>query len=65
VQQWKMLLEYDATTKTDGILPGFFKEWQHATTTPLTKFYVSEKRKKVAEAFDEILKLEGAKPKAK
>lgn len=64
VQQWKLLLEDNAVPGTEAILPGFFKEWQAATDKPLSAFYIGEKKKKVAAAFDEILKLEGAKPKS-
>lgn len=64
VQQWKLLLEDNATTGTSGILTGFFTEWENAEA-PLSTFFVNEKKKKVAEAFDEILKLEQAKPVTK
>lgn len=64
IQQWKLLLEDNALPGTEAILPGFFKEWEAAKAKPLSAFYIGEKKKKVAAAFDEILKLEGAKPKS-
>ena len=62
IQQWKLLLDDNAVPNTSGILTGFFKEWENAKA-PLTAFYVKEKKKKVSEAFDEILRLENAKTK--
>lgn len=63
VQQFRLLLEDDGAAGTSGILTGFFKEWEKATTDkPLGKFFINEKKDKVAMAFDEILKLENAKP---
>lgn len=62
VQQWKLLLEDDAAVPgTKAMLPAFFNNWK--TDGKLTDFYIKEKKGKIKDAFEEILKLEKGKPK--
>lgn len=60
-QQWRLLLEDDALPNTRALLPPFFERWKKEGS--VGEAYLTEKKKNVAAAFDEILKLEGAKLK--
>jgi hypothetical protein len=68
IKQWQLMLE-DMTIQgitSKGILTGFFTSWQNASVTkkPLGQFFIDEKKKKIGDGFDEILRLENAKKPA-
>lgn len=54
--QWRILMAEDKE-----LLGGFLKRWQSGKQ--LNKAYVDEKAIQISDGFDQILKLEGAKPK--
>jgi len=58
--QWKILMDNDPVTK-QSILPGFFELWKEKQT--LSPAFTETAAEQVSAAFDEILKLEGAKLK--
>lgn len=55
-EQWKILVSPD-----NYLLGALLKEWSEGK--PLSTPYVKEKTEQIGKAFDEILKLEGAKTK--
>ncbi len=59
IRQWQLLMDDNAQPGTKAILPPFFERWKKEGKVGAV--YLEEKKKNVAAAFDEILKLEGAK----
>ena len=62
VRQWDLLLVDSAQAATKAILPEFFVNWKR--DGQLKPVYIDAKKRNVERAFDEIIKLENAKPLA-
>ncbi|HWB24804.1 MAG TPA: hypothetical protein VG738_04960 [Chitinophagaceae bacterium] len=60
IAQWQKLMAPDPVTK-QSVLPGFFALWKKKKT--LQQDFIDDAKTQVSDAFDEILKLEGAKLK--
>ncbi len=60
IAQWQKLMQPDPLTG-QSYLPGFFALWKQKKT--LSQTFIKEAKQQVAAAFDEILRLEGAKLK--
>lgn len=60
IGQWQKLMQKDSITH-QSVLPGFFALWK--TKKILSQDYIDFAKEQVADSFDEIIKLEGAKLK--
>lgn len=62
IQQWKVLMEQKDPVNKQTMLPGFFRLWKNKKV--LSQYFIEQAHEQMAEAFDELLKLESRKLKS-